>query len=70
VVAEFDRDGRRENGVAVTMKVIRVLFALMAVIGGLHMLFAVHSRGWMFGIPTLAAGLTYLWYRSGVLGLK
>lgn len=45
-------------------------FALMAVIGGLHMLFTVHPDGWMFGIPMLAGGLTYLWYRTGFRGLK
>jgi hypothetical protein len=52
------------------MKAIHLCFALMAVIGGLHMLFAVHPQGWMFGIPMLAAGLTYLWYRTGFRGLK
>jgi hypothetical protein len=52
------------------MKAIHVRFALMAVIGGMHMLFTVHHYGWMFGIPTLAGGLTYLWYRTGFRGLK
>ncbi len=45
-------------------------FALMDVIGGLHMLFAIHPDGWMFGIPMLAVGSTYLWYRAGFRGLK
>jgi uncharacterized membrane protein AbrB (regulator of aidB expression) len=53
-----------------SMQPIHLFFALMAVIGGMRMLVAVHPRGWMFGIPMLAVSLTYLWYRTGFLGLN
>jgi hypothetical protein len=52
------------------MRTLSVFLALIAVIGGVDMLISDGSDGWMFGIPLLAAGLTYFWYQSGFRGLK
>jgi multisubunit Na+/H+ antiporter MnhC subunit len=52
------------------MKILFVFLALMAMIGGLYMLISNETDSWMFGIPLLAAGLTYFWYQSGFRGLN
>lgn len=52
------------------MKTPFVFLALIAAIGGLYMLISNETDGWVFGIPLLAAGLTYFWHQSGFRGLK
>jgi arginine exporter protein ArgO len=51
------------------MKIAGIFLALVALIGGLDMLFT-ERDGWIFGIPLIAGSLTYFWWRSGFHGLK
>jgi hypothetical protein len=62
---------RRAERAARMLKTVAIFMALTVTITGLKLLFSPHgSDDQIIGIVLLAAGLTWLWERTGFRGLK